>query len=528
MGQALKKEDNVMNSGAAYDDVPYDSSSYRLTHPENMATMATLFGLTPPDLETANVLELGCAGGGNLLPLAMRFPQGRYTGIDLSARQIETANAHKDALGLENINFKAMDIMNVDKNFGTFDYIICHGIYSWVPTPVRDAILRICRDNLSENGVAVVTYNTLPGWAAAKGLRDMMLYHTKDMNDPAEKVQQARELLNFLLECSTESFSNHNFLKHEIGLLKNADDSYLMHDHLEAENTAFYIHEFMEEAQKHGLQYLGDTSISQMYLGNLPQKAQETFAGIQDIVRQEQYMDFVNNRRFRHTMLTGSKAVIKRSVSPDLVKKFYIGSYMKPDGAVANNTESVKFSTIVSNATLSTTDPATKAFLTTIGKYPGYFRKLDDVIRDTAEGYDYVTEEQAVQVAETFLMTLVLKGFCELSISPSSWMTSLSEKPESHKLARYQATLPGAKWVTNMRGEKTDIDMTGALVVQYADGTRTVDEIVQEVARALHKRGAEIRHKGEIVESIDAIAEAIRPNVDTVLDGALRGGVLTA
>jgi tRNA G46 methylase TrmB len=86
----------------AYDEVPYPSLSYPQTHPDRLATLATLHGLRPAPVDHCRVLEVGCAGGGNLIPMAEALPDSEFVGIDLSARQLAAALAVVRELGLKN------------------------------------------------------------------------------------------------------------------------------------------------------------------------------------------------------------------------------------------------------------------------------------------------------------------------------------------------------------------------------------------------------------------------------------------
>ena len=62
-----------------------------------MAAIATLFGLSPAAVEQCRVLEIGCAGGENLIPLAASFPNAQFVGLDYSQAQIKAAQEiHKD------------------------------------------------------------------------------------------------------------------------------------------------------------------------------------------------------------------------------------------------------------------------------------------------------------------------------------------------------------------------------------------------------------------------------------------------
>ena len=129
--------------------------------------MASLYGLASPGLENARVLEMGCAAGGNLLPFALNHPNAQVVGIDLSPQQIEAGQRVAEAAGARNLDLRAMSLTDITAEFGEFDYIICHGVFSWVPPDVRDAILRICRTNLAPEGIAYISYNIYPGWKAS-------------------------------------------------------------------------------------------------------------------------------------------------------------------------------------------------------------------------------------------------------------------------------------------------------------------------------------------------------------------------
>src|SRR5262245_19896617 len=151
-------------TAAHYDQVPYQSHPFPHTQPPRLAAIATLFGLNPPPVPTARILEIGCAAGGNLIPLAARFPDATCLGIDLSSVQIRQAVPRVQALGLRNLELRRQSVTDLGADEGPFDYVICHGVYSWVPQSVREAILRVCAERLSDNGIAIVSYNVLPGW----------------------------------------------------------------------------------------------------------------------------------------------------------------------------------------------------------------------------------------------------------------------------------------------------------------------------------------------------------------------------
>src|SRR5215216_1110041 len=88
---------------ASYDALPYRSQPVAVTHPESLATMATLFGTSPPPLKGCRVLELGCANGANLLPMAISLPGATLRGIDLAPAQVDAGRGVIRSLNLTNV-----------------------------------------------------------------------------------------------------------------------------------------------------------------------------------------------------------------------------------------------------------------------------------------------------------------------------------------------------------------------------------------------------------------------------------------
>ena len=244
---------------SSYDQVPYPRASYRETHPDSLAAIATLFGMDPAPVERCRVLELACAAGGNLIPMASALPNSEFVGLDLSARQIALGQAVIATLGLRNIRLEQADILDVGAEQGPFDYLIAHGLYSWVPPPVRDQMLALCGLLLRPNGVAVVSYNAQPGGHARRMLRDMMLFHARHESEPQQRVAAARALLPALLEAPPADLPDYAaFLREGQDLLANVPDALVYHEFLAEVNEPIPLHEFVERAAGHGLQYLAD------------------------------------------------------------------------------------------------------------------------------------------------------------------------------------------------------------------------------------------------------------------------------
>jgi SAM-dependent methyltransferase len=285
-----------------YDRVPYPGHPFAQTHPDRLATVATLFGLRPAAPASCRVLELGCGDGGNLVPMAYGLPSSTFTGIDLAPTAIAHAEELARELGLENLSLREGDVTALD-DLGTFDYIVCHGVYSWVEPRVRDALLAICRDHLAPHGVAYVSYDVLPGGHMREITRQMLRWHLRDIDDPAERIGQARALLTAVSEAGQPQAE---------WALRQSDPA-LFHDELAEHHEAVLFTDFVDHAARHGLAFLAEADVHEMQAGVLPPE----LTG--DPIGREQYLDFFTGRMFRQTLLCHAAAE-RRAPSPDLVR----------------------------------------------------------------------------------------------------------------------------------------------------------------------------------------------------------------
>ncbi len=287
----------------SYDELPYTCNAMPYAQPDRLATVATLFGMTPPPVQNCRVLELGCCDGSNIIATAHSLPKAECWGVDLSAQHIVNGRALIKTLGLQNITLKQMNILEIDESFGIFDYIIAHGIYSWVSSAEQEKILSICKHHLAANGVAYVSYNTKPGWNMRSTLRDMMLYHS------ALRPNQLKNLLQFFTDATAEGKDTYSRFTNELlNQLSQLPESFLFKEFIEEENEPLYFHQFLKRA--HGLEYLGDAFVQTMVIED-------------DLIHQEQLMDFIRNRHFRHTLLCHQGTPLNRTLSPDLLHHFY-------------------------------------------------------------------------------------------------------------------------------------------------------------------------------------------------------------
>jgi methyltransferase-like protein/SAM-dependent methyltransferase len=523
----------------SYDDVPYASNPFRQSHPDQLATLATLFGMSPRPIDQCRVLELGCASGGNLIPMAESYPESTFVGIDLSSRQVADGQKVIQTLGLKNVELKALSILDVSEEFGQFDYVISHGVYSWVPAPVQEKILEICRRNTGPQGVAYVSYNTYPGWHMRGMIRDMMLYHAKHFADPRTKVAQSRALLDFLAKAAgKESGPYPLLLNAELELLRKLPDSYLLHEHLEENNEPVYFHQFIERARAKGLRYLGEAELGVMVLGNFPADIEKAIKLVSpDMIHTEQYMDFVRHRTFRQTLLCHQEVTPKYNLEPRQLAPFHVASPAKPSATpvdLASPTPQT-FSFPGTTATMSSKEPVVKAALLCLGEiWPQAipFSELRQRARSrlpAQAGAGADAADQDTQHIGQALLTAyasLAPGLVGLSLEPPRFTVKISERPSVTAYARFQAAT--GHQATNRRHELAKIEEFTRQVMLHLDGTRDRSALVDVLVGLCAKDVLRVHQDGKLVTDPERLRKIMPVLLDQQLSALAKNAFLVS
>ena len=461
---------------SVYDEVHYPSAVYSQTHPDRLAMMATLFGMTPAPVERCRVLELGCGDGWNLITMAHGLPGSEFTGIDLAAKPIARGNALVAQLGLKNVSLRAMDVADA-ADLGEFDYIIAHGFYSWVPQRVREKVMALCGRNLAANGVAYVSYNAYPGNHMRDMVRGMMRYHTAHFAEPGQKIRQARGLVKFLAESKEPREVYHQVLGQELERVGKYTDPAFFHDDLSSINQPFYFHEFMADASPHGLQFLAEADMTDNRRGIHPPHVEAVLAGLDpaDIVGRQQYLDFLKCRAFRQTLLCRSGVRLDRDVPPERVCGMRVAGEIRAASATPDlHSRAAEIFYEPKKAEIETDRPLVKVAFAKLGAlWPEclHFREL--LAHSMAELGRSGAEETA-EDTENLGAALVQAheaGFIEFRMHRAPFVTEPGERPRASALAQLQ--LSHGDRVTTMLHQVAHIqDPLGRELLRLMDGTR--------------------------------------------------------
>lgn len=323
-----------------YSELGYKSMPFPYTTPATLEAYAALVGLSAPNPKTARVLELGATYGGNIISQALFNPDATFVGIELSQEQVEKGNEVIANAGLTNVSLIQSDIASIGSEIGTFDYIIAHGVYSWVDDGVKEALLRLINEHLAEDGIAYISYNTYPGWHTMDEVRQLMMFSNRDKTqfNHKEKVLHGKTIGSIvgsqILKYDNLKERNSKFL----GALRSVmqkDEYYVGHDHLEPNNDPVYFYQFNDHLGAHNLAYLCDADLTLSMVRSFDADIADTLdkLAVNDHVAQEQYLDFMLDTTFRKSIIC--KAKHAESVTYDMGNPELVNSV--PMRTIINN-----------------------------------------------------------------------------------------------------------------------------------------------------------------------------------------------
>jgi SAM-dependent methyltransferase len=465
----------------SYDELPYEDLAFYHTHPSNLAVVAALCGLEPPRVEGCRVLELGCGTGFNLLAMAQSLPDAHFVGVDLSTRQIAQGRATAAAVGCDRVDLHALDVTDLDASFGRFDYVIAHGMFSWVPAAVREAILAVCKRHLAPDGVAYVSYNTYPGWHLRTVLRDVLRFHAPAGAPPQEQARRARAGLEETLAALPEPDTLYGrFLRQEVEALRRDSDVYLFHEFLESNNQPLLFEEFARMASASGLRFLAEARFGTNSFAQ-PKEIQRVLAAdSDDLIRREQGLDFSRNRFFRQSLLCHAEVRPSGSPSLEALSRLRVRCRIEPLGPGGEG-EAERYR-LDGAAVLTTADPVLRGTLFGIAEAWPRTVSVEELAARAFEssGPDvFLPGLPAVLQVGPRMVRGYADGLWQLFAYDPPFVGAASESPRACPLARLTVTKTCE--VTNRLHRPVQLTEVERKVLCRLDGQATRDQLASEL-----------------------------------------------
>ena len=503
-----------MENKNTYSELLYKSNPFNYTVPALLEANGKLYGLTPKDSRKARVLELGSSFGGNIITQALYNPEAEYVGIDLTAEQVRKGNEIIEKIGLTNIKLIEKNILDVNEDFGKFDYIIVHGVFSWVPENVKDKIIKICNENLNEEGIAYISYNTYPGWKEPDKIREMMIYANKYFPEISlgDKNQRGKAFISIVAEQMKlyEDIveKKGDFIK-QIEELLEMQDYYVAHEYLESFNHPLYLNEFVDLIKKENLQYVSDValrlSIISTYNQDTVNKLQQLSQG--DHVIKEQCLDFILDTKFRRSLICknsqSGKLNFSESFPNEILDSFILSLRYTKEELETLNEDNVK------EIMLHLAETPYKSFdIMDAMKYWENNTKEEDKSEEK--------KNEVLANLRKFVLNSMINGKIKFYCSENEIIPYEENQVYiSKKFRNYIKTLivgegSGLVGIANSRNEIiSDLNDVDVIVADILSEPRTENEIIKELSKTTIYRTMPNGEKQE-VEASEYLPESIR------------------
>jgi SAM-dependent methyltransferase len=511
----------VARTSRHYDAIPYISYPATSLQPSRLAALATLFGVPTPSVRIARTLEIGCASGGHLIPLAAAFPDGQFVGIDVSQVQIDTGRSRLQRLGLNNIDLLCQSVTDLTLADARFDYIICHGVYSWVPPFIREAILRLCRQLLSPDGVAVISYNVLPGWRMFQVVRDCMMLHAGKETEIAQRSARVHEHFHLFQTLTPEKLTYGRIWRHEARRMATHPDAYLAHELFEENNAPCTFSEFVAAAAEHQLAYLGETELHMMIPENIGAEAAQRIRELSnnEVNATEQYIDSITGRTFRQSLLVPVERArrIDRSMASATAAQCY---FICARGLQAAQTPSADgFSFVDSAGTVVTAQDRTvaRALQTLIERFPEASR-IDQICPRDVSQDEY-------KDTLTALMKMLSLGMLNLTTEPIGCAFRPAGRPKAWFVCASDAA-SGEPATATLRHENFRLEPVARALLPLLDGSRDIDALTDNLFHLIHSGAMTVRDESGVLISEsgrlrEVVGKSIRNCLSVLTDAAI-------
>ena len=477
--------------------IHYPGGAWEHSHPDRIAANARMHGMQPAPIERCRVLELGCGAGRNLIAMACGLPDARFTGIEIAARPVGLGRDLVAALGLSNVELQQRDLLDVPADSGEFDYIVAHGVYSWVPAPVRDALMAVFARHLAPRGIAYLNFNALPGGHLRRLVRDMMQFRLAVFDDPEAHGEDAVRFLRLVAGAQPEGSPYRRILEEEIGRIEHNPVGVLFHDDLVPHHQAFHFRRVVEHAARHGLQYLCEARPADVHPDRYPRPiraALRRFGGGR--IAREQCFDFLVCQMYRCSLFCREGIALAPIEDLDGMRGLRAASPVRPATAPADLTDGVAATfRAPDGAGVHLDDSAAKAALEILAERWPASVGAERLFRDARKRAGRPGGPTRLERREFagFLATNHATGFVDLHTWEPPLATEAGDRPVASALARIE--IEGAVRVTSLRHRQVEIDdPIAAAVLARLDGTRDLAALHEDVGRMFPAGSVTRRH----------------------------------
>jgi SAM-dependent methyltransferase len=353
-------------------DIPYLRDFKPQLSPAWLDHVALVAGIEPPQRKAGfSWCDLGCGQGVTANILAATHPGGAFHAIDAMPVHIEHARRLAAEAMVPNVRFHCVDFaVAADLDLPLFDYIVAHGVYSWVDNANQGALRRFFDRRLKPGGLVYVSYNAMPGWARDLPFQRLVREFARGApGDSAARVGAALEFIQALAVTEVPALTP-SFI---VGELKQRPEdytpAYLVHELLPGAWQPLYVTEVRSALKTIGLAPVGSATLIENFdLLGLSPNAREMLGAVADGDLRELVRDFCLDQRFRRDVFARNNRRVDRDQRCEAL--------MASDFALARPAATIRYSAATPAGFRPYNNPTARAIVGALANGPCSLAKM--------------------------------------------------------------------------------------------------------------------------------------------------------
>jgi SAM-dependent methyltransferase len=284
-------------------DIPYLRDFKPMLAPAWLDHVALVAGIEPPTRRDGFAwCDLGCGQGVTAAILAAAHPCGVFHGIDAMPAHIDHARRLAAAAAVANLELHAVEFAAaIDLELPQFDYIVAHGVYSWIGPESRRAVRQFIDRRLKPGGLVYLSYNAMPGWARDLPFQGLLREFGRTFGgDNLGRLNAAAELACTLAGAGVASLAASFIVKELQERPEDYPPAYLVHEFMPPAWQPLYVTEIRRDMAAIGFEPVGSATLGEnLDWMVLDDSARQTLAAISDPDARELVRDYYLDQRFR-------------------------------------------------------------------------------------------------------------------------------------------------------------------------------------------------------------------------------------
>jgi SAM-dependent methyltransferase len=243
-------------------DIPYMDNVWTDHAPGHLRFKALAHGVGAPDASRFTYLALGCGTGIGTTLYAGLHPEAHFVGIDASEAHIVQAEAFAKETGIANVRFIRATFQEMlaspPADLPLFDYVIVHGVYSWIDEANREVLRRLLRKVCASGAIVFISYNALPGNGAMLPFQRLVRHAgTLVGGSSEERVARAQEVVGRWIERGDAFFRQNEAMRSQRDRMMERSLSYQAHELLNGSWIPFHVTDVAGQMAQHDFGFVG-------------------------------------------------------------------------------------------------------------------------------------------------------------------------------------------------------------------------------------------------------------------------------